>query len=73
MPRQKFVILQRTYRLNLVKYTANILNVIFTVFKCVPISTVISLYGLHLIANVEVTIKKPLEQQLNVNRAMRLQ
>ena len=31
-------------------YTANIFNVIFTVFKCVPISTVISLYGLHLIA-----------------------
>ena len=30
--------------------TANIFNVIFTVFKCVPISTVISLYGLHLIA-----------------------
>ena len=32
------------------RYTANIFNVIFTVFKCVPISTVISLYGLHLIA-----------------------
>ena len=31
-------------------YTANIFNVSFTVFKCVPISTVISLYGLHLIA-----------------------
>ena len=31
-------------------YTANIFNVIFTVFKCVPISTVLSLYGLHLIA-----------------------
>ena len=30
--------------------TANIFNVIFTVFKCVPFSTVISLYGLHLIA-----------------------
>ena len=30
--------------------TRNILNVIFTVFKCVPISTVISLHGLHLIA-----------------------
>ena len=29
--------------------TANIFNVIFTVFKCVPISTVISLYSLHLI------------------------
>jgi hypothetical protein len=28
--------------------TANIFNVIFTVFKCVPISTVISLYGLLL-------------------------
>ena len=32
-----------------VLYTANIFNVIFTVFKCVPISTVISLYGLNLI------------------------
>ena len=31
-------------------YTANIFNVFFTVCKCVPISTVISLYGLHLIA-----------------------
>ena len=31
-------------------HTANIFNVIFTVFKCVPISTVISLYVLHLIA-----------------------
>jgi hypothetical protein len=31
-------------------YTANIFVVIFTVFCCVPISTVISLYGLHLIA-----------------------
>ena len=31
-------------------YTANIFNVIFTVFKCVPISSVISLYGLHSIA-----------------------
>ena len=46
---------------------------IYKVFKCVSLSTEISLYGLHLIANVEVTIKKPLEQQLNVNRAMRLQ
>ena len=33
-----------------VRYTANIFDVIFTVFNCVPISTVISLYGLHLIA-----------------------
>ena len=31
-------------------YTANIFEVIFTVFNCVPISTVVSLYGLHLIA-----------------------
>ena len=31
-------------------YTANIFEVIFTVFNCVLISTVISLYGLHLIA-----------------------
>ena len=31
-------------------HTAKIFNVIFTVFKCVPIFTVISLYGLHLIA-----------------------
>jgi hypothetical protein len=31
-------------------YTANIFDVIFTVFNCVPISTVISLYCLHLIA-----------------------
>ena len=30
--------------------TANIFEVIFTVFDCVPISTVISLYGLHFIA-----------------------
>ena len=29
--------------------TANIFNVVFTVFKRVPISTVISLYGLHLV------------------------
>ena len=29
--------------------TANIINVIFTVFTCVPISNVIPLYGLHLI------------------------
>ena len=28
-------------------YTANIFEVIFTVFNCVPISTVILLYGLH--------------------------
>ena len=31
-------------------YTANIFEVIFTVFNCVPISTVILLYGLHFIA-----------------------
>ena len=31
-------------------YTANIFKVIFTVFKCVRLSTVVSLYGLHLIA-----------------------
>ena len=31
-------------------YTANIFEVIFTVFNCVRISTVISLYGLHFIA-----------------------
>ena len=31
-------------------YTANIFDVIFTVFNCVPISTVILLYGLHLFA-----------------------
>ena len=30
--------------------TANIFDVIFTVFKCVRLSTVVSLYGLHLIA-----------------------
>ena len=35
---------------NFIFHTANILNVIFTVFKCVPLSTVISQYGLHLIA-----------------------
>ena len=29
--------------------TANIFEVIFTVFKCVQLSTAISLYGLHLI------------------------
>ena len=37
-----------TYRVD--QHTANIFDVIFTVFKCVPISTVISLYRLHLIA-----------------------
>ena len=31
-------------------YTANIFEVIFTVLNCVPLSTVILLYGLHLIA-----------------------
>ena len=30
-------------------YSANIFKVIFTVFNCLPVSTVISLYGLHLI------------------------
>ena len=35
---------------NLVDYTANIFKVIFTVFNCVQLSTVVSLYGLHLIA-----------------------
>ena len=30
-------------------YTANIFNVIFTLFMCVPFSTVIPMYGLHLI------------------------
>ena len=30
-------------------YTANIFNVIFTLFMCVPLSTVIPLYYLHLI------------------------
>ena len=34
-----------------IPHTAKIFNVIFTVFKCVIISTVISLYGLHLIAS----------------------
>ena len=44
---------------------------IYTVFKCVPLSTVISLYGLHLIAlytiqsNVEVTVKKTVNQLYN--------
>ena len=31
-------------------YTANIFDVIVTVFNCVPISIVILLYGLHFIA-----------------------
>ena len=31
-------------------HTANIFKVIFTVFNCVRLSTVVSLYGLHLIA-----------------------
>ena len=31
-------------------YTANIFKVIFTFFNCVRLSTVVSLYGLHLIA-----------------------
>ena len=38
--------------------TANIFNVIFTVFKCVPISNIISLYGLHLIAAISGIIVK---------------
>ena len=33
-----------------VHHTANIFDVIFTDFKCVRLSTVVSLYGLHLIA-----------------------
>ena len=33
-----------------IHHTANIFDVIFTVFSCVPISTVILLYDLHLIA-----------------------
>ena len=32
------------------EHTANIFEVIFTVFNCVPISTVILLYGVHFIA-----------------------
>ena len=32
------------------RYTANIFEVIFTVFYCVPIFNVVSLYGLRLIA-----------------------
>ena len=36
--------------LGLKRYTANIFEVIFTVFNYVPISTVILLYGLHFIA-----------------------
>ena len=36
--------------------TANIFKVIFTVFNCVRLSTVVSLYGLHLIAALS-TIK----------------
>ena len=35
---------------NVVLYTANIFKVIFTVFNYVRLSTVVSLYGLHLIA-----------------------
>ena len=35
--------------LNFSTYTANIFNVIFTVFTCVPFSNVIPLYGLHLV------------------------
>ena len=37
-------------------HTANIFKVIFTVFNCVRLSTVVSLYGLHLIA-APITIK----------------
>ena len=33
----------------LTDYTANVFNVIFTLFTCVPLSTAISLYYLHLI------------------------
>ena len=33
-----------------IAFTANIFEVIFTVFSCVRLSTVVSLYGLHLIA-----------------------
>ena len=39
-----------------VGHTANIFKVIFTVFNCVRLSTVVSLYGLHLIA-AQSTIK----------------
>ena len=35
---------------NVLCYTANIFDVIFMVFNCVPIFTLISLHGLHLIA-----------------------
>ena len=45
---------QNYVKLNLrrhrIVHTANIFEAIFTVFNCVLISTVISLYGLHLIA-----------------------
>ena len=43
----------RSYRYSIMDpywYTANIFNVNFTVFKCVRLSTVISVYGLHSIA-----------------------
>ena len=59
--------------------TANIFNVIFTVFKCVPISTVISLYILHLIVKLiyysffTVTSTLDCIRQSNVNRTVRLQ
>ena len=46
----KIKIKRSTYNFESIKHTANIFKVIFTVFKCVRLSTVISLYGLHLIA-----------------------
>ena len=51
--RQKYCIFRRIpfiSSLSWVMYTANIFNVIFTVFPCVQLFTVIPLYCLHLIA-----------------------
>ena len=42
-------IIKKTKKTRLITYTANIFNVVLTVFTCVPFSNVIPLYGLHLI------------------------
>ena len=41
---------------NFIFHTANIFNVMFTVFKCVPIFTVISLYGMNKVPIINNTL-----------------
>ena len=50
VPLTKDLEAQKQKKISNSPYTANIFEVFFTVFNCVPISTVVSLYGLHLIA-----------------------